>query len=82
MACKNTVSTTKTTVDKKTGAQVKTYNTTRKCSNNALALEQDEEEKESDVVLLEDEPEEEKSEDKPEMTMEEIKENFDRLLNK
>lgn len=80
MVCKNTVSTTKTTVDKKTGAQVKTYNSTRKCSNNALALEQDEEKKEDEEVLLEDEPEEE--ENKTEITMEEIKENFDRLLKK
>lgn len=42
MVCKNKVSTSKAEEDKKTGARVMTYTTTRRCSNNPEALEEEE----------------------------------------
>lgn len=76
MVCKNEVSTASVKVDKKTGAKVSTYTTKRKCSDNPKAIEEDEEleveeeDKEEEILVSEEE----------ELTMQQIKEGFERFL--
>lgn len=79
--CKNKVSTAKTTEDAKTGAKVMTYTSTRKCSADPLAIQEEETEQEEteeenpETLLAEPNKEEEAKE-----IMEGIKKTFSRFL--
>ena len=86
MACKNDVSSATHKIDAKTGAKVITYKTTRKCSPNPKAIEEDseetEEEEQENISLMDEDTNSDKDIEIEEegITMSQIKESFQRFL--